>query len=261
MAVVAEITSSRETHATLDSLFMYAGAPGEPPSESKHAKALEWLRRTNKDDSVHPLEVLGQLIENYMEEEIEDDPDPWKVNHKKDKERLTKILNKAKLQYVNGGRVIGSLAAPSISLEESIKKRKLTVLNDEFDRALKNVETSPKDAISSACNILESVCKVYIEQESLTMPSKKDLQPVWAVVRKDLGFDPSQVEDNDLKEILSGLISTVHGVGAIRTHASSAHGSSTKSYNIEPRHARLAIHAAHTVVLFILESWDKKKNA
>ena len=260
IAVVAEITSSRETHATLDSLYMYAGAPGEPPEGSKHAKALALLRLVNKEDSIEPFEVLGQIIEGYMEEEL-DENNIYDKDKIKDKKKLIKTLQNAKLQYVNGGRIIGALAAPSTSLEDSIKKRNITVLNEEFDRALRTVETSPKDALSSACNILESVCKVYIEQESLAMPAKKDLQPVWSVVRKDLGFDPSKVEDQDLKEILSGLISTVHGVGAIRTHASSAHGSSAKSYRVEPRHARLAIHAAHTVVLFILESWDKKKNA
>lgn len=261
IAVVAEIASDRETHATLDSLFMYAGAPGDPPPESKHAKALAWLRRVNQDESVEPLEVLGRLIEGYMDEEIEG-YGSWAEDRQKEKTRINKALQNAKLQYVSGGRVIGSLAAPSISLEESIKKRNISVLSEEFDRALRTVETSPKDALSSACNILESVCKIYIEEEGLEMPAKQDLQPVWSVVRKDLGFDPSQVEDRDLKEILSGLIATVHGVGALRTHASSAHGSGMKSYRVEPRHAKLAIHAAHTIVLFVLESWDKrKKNA
>ena len=259
IAVVSELTSSRETHATLDSLYMYAGAPGEPPEGSKHAKALAWLRLINKDESVEPFEVLGRIIEEYMEEELDED-ETYHKDKIKEKKRLVKTLQHAKLQYVKGGRVIGALAAPSSSLEESIKKRKITVLNEEFDRALRSVESSPKEAISSACNILESVCKVYIEEESLEMPAKKDLQPVWNIVRKDLGFDPSQVEDQDLKGILTGLISTVHGVGALRTHASTAHGGSKKSYNIERRHARLAIHAAHTVVLFILESWDKKKS-
>ena len=259
IAVVAEIASNRETHATLDSLFMYSGAPGDPPPESKHAKALAWLRRANQDGAVEPLEVLGRLIEGYMDEEINEGLGSCAEERKKEKARINKALQNAKLQYITGGRVIGALAAPSISLEESIKKRNISVLNEEFDRALRTVETSPKDALSSACNILESVCKVYIEEEALEMPAKQDLQPVCSVVRKNLGFDPSQIEDRDLKEILSGLISTVHGVGTLRTHASSAHGSGTKSYRVEPRHARLAIHAAHTVVLFVLESWDKRK--
>jgi hypothetical protein len=52
----------------MDSLFMYAGAPGDPPEGSKHVKAQEWLRRVNTDRSVQPLQILGRLIEGYMEE-------------------------------------------------------------------------------------------------------------------------------------------------------------------------------------------------
>ena len=91
------------------------------------------------------------------------------------------------------------------------------------------------------------------------MPAKQDLKPVWTIVRKHLGFDPSVVEDQDLQTILTGLFAVVDGIGALRTHASSAHGAGKKSYKLEPRHARLAIHAAHTVVLYVIESWDKRK--
>src|SRR5688572_32108998 len=52
------------------------------------------------------------------------------------------------------------------------------------------VESKPRDAVSAACNILEAVCKTYIEDEKLTMPAKQDLQGVWTIVRKHLGFDP-----------------------------------------------------------------------
>src|SRR5262249_9302314 len=114
---------------------------------------------------------------------------------------------------------------------------------------------------SAACNILESVCKTYIADEGLEMPAKQDLRPVWDAVRKDLGFDPSRVEDRDLQEILSGVLAVVSGIGALRTHASSAHGAGKKAYKLEPRHARLAVHAAHTIVAFVLESWDKMRAA
>jgi hypothetical protein len=90
------------------------------------------------------------------------------------------------------------------------------------------------------------------------MPAKLDLKPVWTVVRRDLGFDPGAVEDQDLQVIITGLFAVVDGIGALRTHASSAHGAGKKQYKLEPRHARLAVHSAHTVTLFILESWAKR---
>lgn len=258
ISVCADICPRRESHATLDSLFAYAGAPGDPPEGSKPAKVLDWLRRTNKDEAVQPLDVLGLLIENYIEAE----PDPMSHMYEqaiKDRERLLATLAKCELQYVRGGKIIGSLGAPSRTLEEFIRDRDLSAIDLEFNRALSNVDTNPREAVSAASNILESLCKVYIHDEGLEMPAKQDLKPVWTVVRKHLGFDPAVLEDDDLKMILSSLIGIVEGIGALRTHASSAHGAGRKAYKLEPRHARLAIHSAHTVALFVLESWKKKQ--
>ncbi len=254
----AEISAARETHASLDNLFTYAGAPGDPPQGSKPAKALAWLRLCNKDPKVQPLDVLGKLIEGYMEEALEAD-NRWHESKLADRKRIAKLLAANELQYVKGGKIAGTLASPSRTLEEFIRERDVVAIDGEFNRALTNVESNPREAVSAASNILESLCKAYIEDEGLDMPSKQDLQPLWTVVRKDLGFDPSKVEDLDLQKILSGLISLVDGIGALRTHASSAHGAGKRSYKLEARHARLAVHAAHTATLFVLESWERKK--
>lgn len=262
ISVVADVVASRETHATLDSLFMYAEAPGEPPDGSKPAKALDWLRRVNKDESVNPLIVLGRLIEKYMEA----DPDLHGNYYTReaivtDKAKLEKVLSQCKLRYVTGGKVIGALGAPSQTLEKVLRDFDFVAIDAEFSRALEKVEAEPREAVSAASNILESFCKTYVADNGIDAPSKQDLKSVWGLVRKDLGFDPSVIEDRDLQTILTGLFATVEGIGSLRTHASSAHGAGKTPYKLEPRHARLAIHAAHTVTLFALETWEKRKKA
>ena len=82
---------------------------------------------------------------------------------------------------------------------------------------------------------------------------------IFFLFKEDLGFDPKLVQDDDLKKTLSGILSIVDGIGAFRTHASSAHGEGRKMYKLKPRHARLAIHSAHTIALFVLETWDEKR--
>ena len=258
ISVVADQISNVETHSSLDSLFMYAGASGDPPTGSKQVKTLEWLRRVNKDETLDPMKILGKLIEGYMEALI----DPSDSNDDVKRERKGKIdrtLISCGLQYFKGGFIVGSLATPSRSLEHFIKERDFASISIEFDRALKTVESSPREAVSAACNILESLFKTYIEEEGIEMPAKQDLQPVWNVVRNHLGFSPGLIDDRDIKEILSGIFAIVSGIGALRTHASSAHGSDKKTYRLEPRHARLAVHAAHTLTIFIIETWDKKQ--
>ena len=262
IAACSQIIPDRETHASLYRLFMHAGAPGDPPKGSKPVKVQEWLRRINKDNAVDPLNILGRLIEGYMEEPppegrpFDDFPAPTEIEVQA---QLRKALARYDLQYVKSGKITGAVGTPSRSLEDFIRDNDVPLLEQEFTRALSNVEGNPRDAVSAASNILETLCKVYISEEGLEMPAKQDLKPVWNVVRKDLGFDPSVLEDRDLQAILTGLFAIVDGIGALRTHASSAHGAGKNSYKLEPRHVKLAIHSAHTVTLFVHKSWSGKK--
>jgi hypothetical protein len=92
------------------------------------------------------------------------------------------------------------------------------------------------------------------------MPSKEVLGTLWPRVASHLGLSPKDVADDDLKRILQGLYSIGDGVAALRTHAGSAHGHAQgKSYRLAPRHARLAVHAAHTMALFVLETWEERR--
>lgn len=257
IAICAEFLAERETHSELDNLFSYAGAPGDPPEGNKLAKANAWLRRVNKDQSTVPLGVLGRLVEKYMEEPF-DAASPWLIGLSKWRAKFTDVLGEHGLQCARGGHIVASLGVPTRTLHEFIQDRDLVAIESDFDRAAQNTENEPREAVSAASNILESVCKVYFEDNALEMPAKQDLQSVWNVVRKNLRLDPSRIEDRDLQSIVSGVISVVHGIGALRTHASSAHSAGRKPYRLEPRHARLAVHAAHTLTLFILESWEIK---
>jgi len=257
ISVLSDGLPDIETHASIDNLFLYSDAPGEPPDGSKPVKIQAWLRRVNKESS-DPLGVLGKIIETHMEipDEDEEDEDHPQIIFKK---KLESILKRCNLSYMQGGFISDGSSSPSKSLSELIKNRDIPSIETEFNRALENVNSEPREAVSAACNILESIFKVYISDENLDSPKKQDLKNVWKIVKNDLGFDPSLVEDDDLKKILSGILSVVDGIGAFRTHASSAHGQGRKIYTIKPRHARLAIHSAHTLSLFVLETWDEKK--
>lgn len=67
IALVSDLVATAESHATLNNLFVFADASGEPPVGSKPEKAQEWLRNTNKEHP-EPLAVLGKIIGGYMED-------------------------------------------------------------------------------------------------------------------------------------------------------------------------------------------------
>ncbi|MGV0981015.1 MAG: abortive infection family protein [Polynucleobacter sp.] len=268
ISVVAELVAHAETHASLENLLLYADASGEPPAGNKMAKVQAWLMETNK---VHakPLDVVARIVSGYIEDPDMDanfNPIVPQVNSEfftKKRELVRKvelILTRSNLRYMQGGFIASGDLAPSKRLDELIRDRDVPSIHREFDRAMETVDSKPREAISAASNILESIFKIYIEDNELPMPDKQDLQPVFKVVRTHLGLDPSSVEDQDLQRIITGLFGVVDGIGALRTHAGSAHSEGRKTYRLEPRHARLAVSAAHTIASFILETWDKKKS-
>ena len=54
-------------HGQLNDLFVEKGAQGDPPPGTRHQKAIEWLKHVSGDDSVDALEVLGGVLEKFME--------------------------------------------------------------------------------------------------------------------------------------------------------------------------------------------------
>lgn len=258
-AVVGQVLGSHYyNHRRIETLFEEVGAPGDPPQGNCETKCIDWLRRCNRDHP-DPYQVLGGVLEEFMELPTADwslsGDDPWR----KERDRVEKVLARYGLSYRRGGRIIGGGdAASAKSLEEIIRDRDLASVEDEFGRALAQIESDPPAAVTASCSLLESLFKIYIEEHQLPSPKKKTIKPLWAVVSRDLGFDPAEIADDDLKRILSGMSSIVDGIGALRTHTSSAHGRGKRRYRLRPRHARLAIHSATTLATFVIESWDER---
>lgn len=133
----------------------------------------------------------------------------------------------------------------------------------DLDRALASAESDPEDAVTAACSTVESVCRSVLVELDLDLPAKKDVQGLYKAVREPLGLSPERADlpaqiADDVRKILGGLSTAVEGLGALRTHGGDAHGRERGFGRIDARIARLAIHTASTLALFIIETWEKK---
>ena len=267
IGTVAPLLAERYTHTELGSLFYSTGFEGDPGG-NKVQKCQEWMRWGNKDFPDEALERLARAIAEYMDAELPI-ARPWASDTTTlpdPRDTIRDALAREGMSYHRGGVILGvALTGPSRSLADRLKTLGTQPLETEYQRAYAQVEADPPTALTAACAILETLCKTYLEAEGQPMPSKQVLGPLWAATSAHLGLSPKDLADVDLKQILSGLSSIAVGVAALRTHQGSAHGHTdaepAKNYRLEPRHARLAVHAAHTMALFVLETWEARKRA
>jgi len=172
------------------------------------------------------------------------------------------------LKQRNGTYVLESDAASSLltsGISEAVKSLSLDSVQTDLDRALQAAEHDPADAITAACSTVESVCKCILDEMQQPYPSKQDIKGLVSEVGKHLNLSPARDDlpeelARDIKQILSGLISVTSGIGALRTHGGDAHGRGRKKAPVDARIARLAIHAASTVSLFYIETWNRMKS-
>ncbi|MBK7755189.1 MAG: abortive infection family protein [Deltaproteobacteria bacterium] len=265
VAVIADVLQECHTHAKLKMLFMKHGAPGAAPNGNKLQMCMTWLSIVN-EQCPSPLEVAGGLIMNVMDALPRTDPFDFdgKTNaaHLDARKRpILVVLEKNGLRYETGGHIYPVTGlAPSRTLDDILRGRDLTAITAEFQRAQQTLAKDPAAALLAACAIVEAFCKVYIEDTpGLEMPKAPTLKPLWAIVHKDLQLAPASELDEDLRRVLGGLASVVEGILTARTHASSAHGRGRIADKVELRHARLAVNASHTLVVFLLETWDARK--
>jgi hypothetical protein len=153
-------------------------------------------------------------------------------------------------------QVVAELAGKSEVLDFDTVRR-------DLDRALASAAHDPEDAVTAACSTIESMCRSILLELGIPLPQRKDISALYKAVREPLGISPDRSDFtqeivNDVRKVLSGLVTAIEGIGALRTHAGDAHGRERGFRRIDARIARLAIHSASTVALFLLETWQQK---
>jgi hypothetical protein len=164
-----------------------------------------------------------------------------------------------RMRLVEAGKGI-SVLAELAGLSEVVD---FDTVNRDLERALASSQADPEDAVTAACSTVESVCRSILIELGQPLPAKKDVQGLYNAVKQPLGLSPDRSDidpliGNDVRQILSGLATGIGGVGALRTHGGDAHGREKGYARVDARIARLAIHAASTAALFLIETWRRK---
>ncbi|WP_449288917.1 abortive infection family protein [Methyloligella solikamskensis] len=157
----------------------------------------------------------------------------------------------------------GTRAPVTTSLSGAAGILNLDTVSRDLQRALDSAKTDPEDAVTAACSTVESVCRSILVELGEPLPAKKDIKGLFNAVKKPLGLSPDRTDidpqiTDDVRKVLGGLATVIEGVGALRTHGGDAHGRERGYTRIDQRIASLAIHAASTAALFLIETWQRK---
>ncbi len=153
-------------------------------------------------------------------------------------------------------------AVAAAALRDKARNLDLDSVHADFERALTQADSDPADAITAACSTVESVCKCILDEMAKPYPTRKDVRGLVGEVAEHLSLSPGRDDlpkewEQDIRTILSGLFNVISGIGSLRTHAGDAHGKGKKLVPVDARIARLAIHAASTVSLFYIDTWQR----
>jgi hypothetical protein len=272
IAAVAKAAEGIFTTSKLHNAFKAAGFTSDVTTEepiSEFTRTFNFKFKSKLDVanwylgileiSAEKWTLLEAIIKLIMEERSQGgsaDQERWKGI----RDNLNETLTKNGCEYVNGALRCDQIL-PAISFEEAIRKRDMRTAKKEFERASENIITDPAAAITAACALLESVFKTILQDDGIPLPSKQSVTPLWNEVRDHLNLAPEKIPNDDLSRIGGGLASIVHGIGAFRTHKGSVHGHNPDAFEPDSRHARLVVHAAQTLALFVIETWEAYKQS
>ncbi|HIF9245321.1 TPA: hypothetical protein ACX6Q2_000138 [Photobacterium damselae] len=206
-AAVAEILNG--SHETLNALFETAGVSGKPPELAHHSKWKIWLQRAGNDPKVDSLQVLGNLIEEFMDLPPIDSPTCTNLlgisvekEYKKKRERLVNILEEHGFRYYRGGRVL------LIGSHEPISQYQNLPTCSEGDKP-SNVEDLLKIIIKGLPRAMQPLMHRRKNAQSLTFASEYDIQDLlhsmmrpWISDIRPEEFTPSYAGSNTRMDFL-----------------------------------------------------------
>nr|WP_309503696.1 abortive infection family protein [uncultured Roseovarius sp.] len=145
---------------------------------------------------------------------------------------------------------------------QRIKAVAATLNSDTLYEDLRRLErigdSEPGEAIALAKEIVESCCKLILDDRKVEYPEKAEIPELLKLLRKEIkimpdGIDESAKGANEIRGILTSLGNIPHSLAPLRNAYGKGHGRGRDFKGLQPRHARLAIGAASTFVDFILD--------
>ena len=185
--------------------------------------------------------------------------------------KINKILSSEGYELFERGREAGrpvfsyrriGLLSPSL-LDSVLGSNRLLdadVYRKQIERMLFALSEGDVElAIGSAKELVESCCKTILEERHEAIPKGVDVVQLVKITTKKLSLTPEDIVDEQkasetIRSVLGSLAAIPKGMADLRNSYGSGHGKPVTHRGLTLRHAKLAVGAAFTLAVFLIET-------
>ncbi|MEG4986198.1 abortive infection family protein [Microcoleus sp. BR0-C5] len=165
---------------------------------------------------------------------------------------------------VYSGRYVGLTKVPGISAaRETLAGTDPGYVAQQITRMDVAVSNDPSLAIGTAKELVETCCKTILTNRGIAFSKSVDIPELVKLTIKELELTPDDIPEkakasDTIKRLLSNLATITQGVNELRNHYGTGHGKVAGTKGLLPRHARLAVGAASTLAVFLVETHNER---
>lgn len=175
------------------------------------------------------------------------------------------IIEKTRIsgKPVYAGQYIGAVHPGIADIQASFSQIDAGYVSQQITRMQASVYNDPSLAIGTAKELVETCCKTILKSRNIEIPKNLDLPKLVKIASKELALTPDDIEEKAkaadvIKRLLSNLATITNGIAELRNSYGTGHGKVAATKGLSPRHAKLAIGAASTLAIFLLETHQER---
>ena len=178
------------------------------------------------------------------------------------------LVEKTKMsgKPIYAARQVSRLSTPVVaSARKSLSEMDVNYVSTQITRMEAAVENDSDLAIGTAKELIETCCKTILKDRNVTIPRKSDLNQIVKLTSKELELAPEDIPENakaskTIKRVLSNLATIAQGIAELRNHYGTGHGREARTKGLSSRHAKLAVGAASTLAVFLVETHQVRQS-
>lgn len=160
-------------------------------------------------------------------------------------------------------RQIHLTQALSSSLKEQFPGSESSYVARQITRMESSIYEDPGLAIGTSKELIETICKTILKERNIAIENNPDLPQLVKLTAKELQLRPDDIPESakaakTIKKLLSNLATITNGIAELRNKYGTGHGNAANTKGLGSRHAKLAVGAASTLAVFLVETHEER---